>query len=200
MSSSAHNRRSVLASIDREPASVARLAKPAGARESPARPGEGGEIAAASASSSDLVGQSRKGRSVDVISTRVQRVALGGEIGELQVLRHEWKRKRTRFLRWEFERHGRTHSVQLEHGLLWGSRLISVDDETVLKERIVFDAGSTYRFAFGGLEFKVLLLASSKGFEYELLVNQRKPEDDAREAGETTFSFEAPEGCGPDSP
>lgn len=140
-----------------------------------------------------------KGGASDTIKTVVQRVVIDGK-EPMSLSRHDWKRRRTCFVRWEFTRLGRQRSIELEHGSIFGRRRISVDGTRVLDERVIFDAGSSYRFVLGGLTIRVLIMSAPSGYHYEILFNQSKPFTDRRLEGETTFTFASAPGACPDSP
>lgn len=75
---------------------------------------------------------------------------------------------------WTFQlEDGTSHTVRLEHGQFSGKREIYLDDKPVVKEKKIFDTGSSHSFPINDQTCTVVIKATGFGAKYDCLIGKR---------------------------
>ena len=72
---------------------------------------------------------------------------------------------------WKLELDGQEHTVELEHGVVFGKRKIYVDGQLVEESRKLFDTGSDHTFQIGAHLCTVHIRTNGLTFNYDLSVD-----------------------------
>ncbi len=72
---------------------------------------------------------------------------------------------------WTFELEGQRHTLELEHGVISGKRVISIDGQVAYQSRNLIDSGSLHNFRIDGHWVQVFIQPNFLSFVYDLLID-----------------------------